>query len=416
MQYRAKLIGSARGLKERCQRKRIMHIINRIAAFHDDMTAWRRDLHAHPETAFEEHRTAALIAEKLRGWGVEVHEGLAKTGVVGTLRCGSSTGAIGLRADMDALPMEELNDFVHRSVVPGKFHGCGHDGHTSMLLGAARYLAETRNFDGTVHFIFQPAEENVAGAGVMISDGLFEKFPVAAVYGMHNRPNLPAGEFAMQAGPALAAADNFGITLRGRGTHAAWPHLGIDLVVVGSQIVLALQTIVSRQISPLDSAVVSVTLFQAGSSNNVIADKVRLRGTARSFSPAVQDRIEQSLRDIAHATAAMHGATAEVEYERRYPALHNDPERIARCAEVARSIVGNDRVDTDHEPGMGSDDFSFMSNRAPGAYVWIGSGPVEAGSFLHNPRYDFNDAILSIGASYWARLVEAELPRKGSAP
>jgi hippurate hydrolase len=390
-----------------------MHIINRIASFHDDMTAWRRDIHAHPETAFEERRTAALIADKLRSFGIEVHEGLAKTGVVGTLRCGNGTHSIGLRADIDALPMEELNAFAHRSTVPGKFHGCGHDGHTTMLLGAARYLAETKNFDGTVHFIFQPAEENVAGAGVMVREGLFAKFPMAAVYGMHNRPNLDAGEFAMRSGPALACADNFGITIRGRGTHAAWPHLGIDIVVVAAQIVMALQTIVSRQTAPLDAAVVSVTSIHGGSSDNVIPDELRMRGTARSFAPAVQDRIEASLREIARAIAAMHGATAEVEYERRYPSLHNDPERIARCAEVARTIVGNEHVNVDHEPGMGSDDFSFFSNEVPGGYIWIGSGPAEAGRFLHNPRYDFNDAILPIGASYWARLVEAELPRKG---
>jgi len=389
-----------------------MHVINRIAAFHDDMTAWRRDLHAHPETAFEEQRTAALVAQKLRAWGVEVHEGLAKTGVVGTLRCGTGARSIGLRADMDALPMEELNDFAHRSQVAGKFHGCGHDGHTSMLLGAARYLAETKNFDGTVHFIFQPAEENVAGGGVMVSDGLFEKFPMAAVYGMHNRPNLPKGEFAMRSGPALASADNFGITLRGRGTHAAWPHLGIDLVVVASQIVLTLQTIVSRQTSPLDSAVVSVTSIHGGSSDNVIPDELRMRGTARSFLPSVQDTIETRLREIATATATMYGATAEVEYERRYPSLHNDAECIALCADVARGIVGAENVNTDHDPGMGSDDFSFMSNRVPGGYVWIGSGPAEAGRFLHNPRYDFNDNILPLGASYWARLVETELARR----
>jgi hippurate hydrolase len=389
-----------------------MHIINRIAAFHDDMTAWRRDLHAHPETAFEEQRTAALVAQKLRAWGVEVHEGLAKTGVVGTLRCGSGARSIGLRADMDALPMEELNDFAHRSQVAGKFHGCGHDGHTSMLLGAARYLAETRNFDGTVHFIFQPAEENVAGGGVMVSDGLFEKFQLAAVYGMHNRPNLPKGEFAMRPGPALASADNFGIIIRGRGTHAAWPHLGIDLVVVASQIVLTLQTIVSRQTSPLDSAVVSVTSIHGGSSDNVIPDELRMRGTARSFLPSVQDRIETRLREIATATATMYGATAEVEYERRYPSLHNDPGCIDLCADVARGIVGTENVNTDHDPGMGSDDFSFMSNRVPGGYVWIGSGPAEAGRFLHNPRYDFNDDILPLGASYWARLVETELARR----
>ena len=381
-----------------------MHIINRIAAFHDEMTAWRRDLHAHPEIAFEEHRTAAFVAERVRGWGIDVLQGLAKTGVVGTLKRGKGGHAIGLRADMDALPMEELNDFTHRSTMPGKFRGCGHDGHTTMLLGAARYLAETGNFDGTVHFIFQPAEENVAGGGVMVHDGLFEKFPMGAVYGLHNRPNLPVGEFAMRPGPALANADNFGITIRGRGTHAGWPH--------AAQMIIALQTIVSRQTSPLDSAVVSVTYVHGGSSDNVIPDELRVRGTARSFSRDVQDRIEASLRQIATSTAAMYGAIAEVEYERRYPSLHNDPDRIIACAEVARAIVGEDHVDIDHEPGMGSDDFSFMSNRVPGAYVWIGSGPVEAGRFLHNPRYDFNDGILPIGASYWARLVESELPRK----
>src|SRR3954463_2929471 len=376
-----------------------MHIINRIASFHDEMTAWRRDLHAHPETAFEEHRTAAFIAKQMRSWGIDVHQGLAKTGVVGTLKRGNGP-AIGLRADMDALPMEELNEFAHRSTVSGKFHGCGHDGHTTMLLGAARYLA------------FQPAEENVAGGGVMVAEGLFEKFPMQAVYGLHNRPNLPLGEFAMRPGPALANADNFGIVIRGRATHAAWPHLGIDVVAVAAQTITALQNIVSRQTSPLDCAVVSVTSVHGGSTDNVIPNEIRLRGTARSFLPHVQDRIESSLRQIAGATAAMFGATAEVEYERRYPSLHNDPERIAACAEVARAIVGADHVDTEHEPGMGSDDFSFMANRVPGGYVWIGSGPVEAGRFLHNPRYDFNDDILPIGASYWARLVESELPRQ----
>lgn len=375
------------------------------------MTAWRRDIHAHPETASEEVRTAALIAEKLRSWGIDTHKGLAKTGVVGTLRCGDSSRVIGLRADIDALPMEELNDVAHRSVFPGKFHGCGHDGHTVMLLGAARYLAETHNFDGTMHFIFQPAEENFAGAGVMVREGLFEKFPMVAVYGMHNRPNLPTGSFAMRSGPALACADNFGIVLRGRGTHAAWPHLGVDLVVIGSQIVLSLQTVVSRQVSPLDAAVISATMFQAGSIDNVIADEVRLRGTARSFLPGTQDLIESRIREIAGATAAMNGATAEVEYERRYPSLHNDAGRINICAEVARSIVGTENVDTGHKPGMGADDFSFMSNQVSGGYVWIGSGPAEAGRFLHNPRYDFNDGILPIGASYWAKLVESELTR-----
>lgn len=388
-----------------------MVVIDRIAAWHADMTAWRRDFHAHPEIAFEEHRTAASVADKLRSWGIEVHQGLARTGVVGTLRAGTGGQAIGLRAEIDALPMQELNDFAYRSTAPGKFHGCGHDGHATMLLGAARYLAATRQFNGTVHFIFQPAEENLAGGGAMVREGLFNQFPMGAVYGMHNRPSLPIGQFGMRAGRALACADNFGIVIRGHGMHAAYPHLAIDSVVAAAQIVLGLQTIVSRQISPLEAAVVSVTSIHGGTSDNVIPDEVSLRGTVRALSPDVQDRIESSLREIARSTAAMYGASAEVQYERRYPSLFNDPERTTFCADIATEIVGKESVITDHEPIMGSDDFSFMSNVVPGAFVWIGSGPAEAGRFLHNPRYDFNDAILPIGASYWARLVECALPR-----
>jgi amidohydrolase len=389
-----------------------MPVIEAVAAMHDTMTAWRRDFHAHPETAFEEHRTSASIAEKLESWGVDVHRGLAQTGVVGTLRRGTGIPAIGLRAEIDALPMQELNDFAHRSTVAGKFHGCGHDGHATMLLGAARYLAEADSFDGTVHFIFQPAEENLAGGGTMVREGLFDRFPMSAVYGMHNRPTLPVGQFGMRSGRALACADNFGIVIRGHGMHAAYPHLGIDVVVVAAQLVIALQTIVARQIAPLEAAVLSVTSIHAGSSDNVIPDELRLRGTVRALSPDVQDRIESRLREISLSTAAMYGATAEVQYERRYPSLYNDPERTAFCAGIACEIAGAQRVITDHEPIMGSDDFAFMSNIVPGAFIWIGGGPVEAGRFLHNPRYDFNDAILPIGATYWARLVERALPRE----
>ena len=341
-----------------------------------------------------------------------MHQGLAKTGVVGTLKRGNGP-AIGLRADMDALPMEELNDFAHRSSVPGKFHGCGHDGHTAMLLGAARYLAETGNFDGTVHFIFQPAEENVAGGGVMVAEGLVREIPDASRL-RHAQPAEPAARRIRHAAGA-------GTRQRRQFRHRhPWARHACSVAASRHRYRRWWRRRSSRPCRPSSAvrprrstaAVVSVTSVHGGSTDNVIPDEIRLRGTARSFLPHVQDRIELSLRQIAMSTAAMFGATAEVEYERRYPSLHNDPERIAACAEVARAIVGDEHVDTDHEPGMGSDDFSFMANRVPGGYVWIGSGPVEAGRFLHNPRYDFNDGILPIGASYWARLVESQLPRK----
>jgi len=386
-------------------------VINRIAEFHDEMTAWRRDLHAHPETAFQEHRTADFVARRLEEFGIEVHRGLAGTGVVGTLRAGKGTRAIGLRADMDALDLEEKNTFAHASRHRGKMHACGHDGHTAMLLGAAKYLAETRNFDGVVHFIFQPAEENEGGGRVMVEQGLFEKFPVEAVYGMHNKPGLAVGKFGIRPGPMMAAYDVFEIAIRGKGTHGAMPHLGIDPVVAAAQIVLALQTVVSRNTDPLDAAVISVTQVHGGDTWNVIPDDVVLRGTTRSFKPEVQAAIEPAIRRIADGVCRALGATMTLRYERRYPPLVNDAAAAQHAARVAAEVVGNDNVDTNYEPTMGGEDFAFMLQAKPGAYIFIGNGSGEGGCTLHNPHYDFNDAILPLGASYWARLVERSLPK-----
>ncbi len=386
-----------------------MPIINRIANFHDDMTAWRRHLHANPETAFEEHATADFIEGKLRDFGIEVHRGLAGTGVVGSLSTGDGP-AIGLRADMDALDIPEINEVPHKSTRPGKMHACGHDGHMAMLLGAARYLSETKRFKGTVRFIFQPAEENQAGGKVMVADGLFEKFPVDSVYGMHNWPGLPVGSFAVKAGPMMATADIFEIAIRGRGAHAAMPHLGIDTVAIGAEIVSALQTIVSRNADPLDAAVVSVTQFHAGDTYNVIPEVAFLRGTTRTFSPEVQDMIELSIERIARGVAGAHGGTIEFRYERRYPATINHERESEIAAGIAKDIAGAENVLLTPSPSMGAEDFAFMLQEKPGSYIWVGNGPVNGDRNLHNPSYDFNDEILPIGASYWARLVESALP------
>jgi amidohydrolase len=386
-----------------------MSVIEAIAACQDELTAWRRDIHAHPETAFEEERTADIVAKALESFGIDVHRGLGRTGVVGRLRVGGSERIIGLRADMDALPMQELNSFGHRSRHDGKMHGCGHDGHTTMLLGAARYLAKTRNFDGTVHFIFQPAEEGAGGARVMIEDGLFQRFPCDAVYGMHNWPGMPPGTFGVRNGPFLAAADNFSITIRAKGAHGAMPHLGIDPVVVGAELVSALQTIASRTVDPLEAAVVSVTQFHAGEADNVIPETAVLSGTTRSFKPAVQDRIEARMQAICAGVAAAHEVAIELDYRRNYPPLVNTEAEAGRAARAAAAVVGADKVFPDSEPVMGAEDFAFMLQVKPGAYVWIGNGAGEGGCMLHNPHYDFNDAILPVGASYWARLVEQEL-------
>jgi hippurate hydrolase len=386
-----------------------MPLIPAIHALHDEMTAWRRDIHAHPETAFEEHRTAEQVATRLAEFGIEVHRGLATTGVVGTLRAGKSTRAIGLRADLDALHIEEQNAFSHRSRHAGRMHACGHDGHTTMLLGAAKYLAGSRRFDGTVHFIFQPAEENEGGGRVMVEQGLFERFPVEAVFGMHNWPGMPVGTFGAMPGPMMASFDLFEITVAGRGAHGAMPHQGIDPVVAGSALVQALQTIPSRTLNPADPAVVTVTQFHAGDTWNVIPAQAVLRGTTRAFRPEVQTEIETSIRRIAAGVDATYGTRSEIRYERRYPPTINHARETALAVEAMAAVVGRENVQTTLTPTMGAEDFAFMLQARPGCYAWIGNGAGEGGCTLHNPRYDFNDAILPIGASYWATLVEQVL-------
>jgi amidohydrolase len=387
--------------------------VNRIADFAPELTEWRRDIHAHPELGLEEHRTSALVAAKLASWGIEVTRGLAGTGVVGTLRNGGGGRAIGLRADMDALEMTEANEFDHRSVNSGRMHACGHDGHTTMLLGAARYLAETRNFDGTVHFIFQPAEEGLGGGRIMVEEGLFDRFPCDAVYGAHNDTSLPVGTMVAVAGSVSAASDRFWIRIHGRGGHAARPHRAIDPLVVGCHVVLALQTVVARRVDPQEAAVLSITQFHAGSTGNVIGEEAVLNGTVRTLRPEVQDEVQDLLTSIATATAAAHGAEAVVEYERGYPPVVNAEEPTERAAMAAARVLGEGRVIRERRPGMGGEDFSFMAQRVPGCFVRIGQAEGERGSTpVHNPRYDFNDAILPIGASFWSTLVEQELPRR----
>ncbi|MEQ8356474.1 MAG: M20 aminoacylase family protein [Kiloniellaceae bacterium] len=392
-----------------------MAVINRIAEFHEEIKGWRRDIHAHPETAFEELRTADFVAAKLVEFGIEVHRGLAATGVVGVLdgQTNSSGRAIGLRADMDALHIHELNAFDHRSRHEGKMHACGHDGHTAMLLGAAKYLAETRNFDGRVTFIFQPAEENEGGGRVMIEEGLFEKFPVEAVYGLHNMPGMPVGTVSLRSGPAMAAFDIFEIVITGKGTHAAMPQLGIDPVVTGAQLVSALQTIASRRTEPLDSVVVSVTQFHAGDTWNVIPETAVLRGTVRTFDADTQDQIERDIKRMAQSICESQGATMTLRYERRYPALVNTQAETDIAAEVAATVVGEEKVSLGAEPLMGSEDFAYMLQAKPGCYIWLGNGTEggPGGCAVHNPHYDFNDDIAVVGASYWARLVESTLPK-----
>ena len=383
-----------------------MPAIERIKEFRDELTEIRRDFHAHPETAFEERRTSDRVAEILGSLGIEVHRGLGRTGVVGRLRAGSSARAVGLRADMDALHIREENEAAYRSHNEGRMHACGHDGHMAMLLGAAKYLAETRRFDGTVHFIFQPAEENEGGGRAMIEDGLFKLFPVGAVFGMHNWPGKAAGKFGLRAGPMMASFDIFEVTVTGRGTHAALPHLGEDPVLAASAMVQALQSVVSRNLDPIDSGVVSVTQFHAGDTWNVIPGEAVLRGTARAFRPASQDLIERRVGEICEGVAGAHGVRARVRYERRYPPLVNAARETAICTEVLEKLAGKDNVDRDVPPVMGSEDFAFMLQAKPGCYVFIGNGSGEGGCLLHNSRYDFNDEILPLGASYWARLAE----------
>jgi hippurate hydrolase len=387
-----------------------MPIINRIADLHDDITAWRRDLHAHPELLYDVHRTAATVAGMLKDFGCdEVVTGLGRTGVVGVIRghrAATADKVIGLRADMDALPIEEANEKPYKSTVQGVMHACGHDGHTAMLLGAARYLAETRNFAGTAVVIFQPAEEGGAGGKAMVDDGLMDRFRIAEVYGMHNYPGLPVGQFALRPGPLMAAADRLTIEIEGRGGHAARPHLSIDTVLVGAQIINQIQSIVARNVDPLHSAVISICMFQAGATDNVIPQTALLRGTARSFDPKVQDVLERRLNEVVEGTARLYGATAKLTYKRDYPVTRNHEREAAFAAAVAADIVGAERVDTNVAPVMGAEDFSFMLNERPGAFIFVGNGD-SAG--LHHPAYDFNDQVIPVGASYWVKLVETAL-------
>ncbi|MFA7317458.1 MAG: M20 aminoacylase family protein [Sulfuricella sp.] len=383
-----------------------MSVLSHIKQNQERLVALRRDIHAHPETAFEEQRTSALVVEVLSAAGIEVHRGLAGTGVVGVLRSGTRDRAIGLRADMDALPIHEQNPFPHRSHYDGKMHACGHDGHTAMLLGAAEYLAATGNFDGTVYFIFQPAEEGEGGARGMIEDGLFQRFPMQAVFGMHNWPGLPAGQFAIMPGPMMASADQFDIVIKGHGAHAAMPHQGADPVAAGSALAQALQTIVSRTLDPLDAAVLSVTRFHAGEAYNVIPDHATLGGTVRAFRPEVQDRVEAAMERICGGIGAAFGVQISLDYRRGYPATINTVAEAEICRHVASELAGKEGVRGDLRPSMGAEDFSFMLLEKPGCYVWLGNGLGEGGSMLHNAHYDFNDEVLALGASYWARLTE----------
>lgn len=384
-----------------------MTVHPRIDALGDELASIRHEIHMHPELAFEEERTAALVAERLAGWGIAVDRGLARTGVVGTLRAGGSDRAIALRADMDALPLDELNDVPYRSRVAGKMHACGHDGHTTMLLGAARHLAETRAFDGTVHFIFQPAEEGGGGAKVMLDEGLFERFPVERVFGMHNMPGLEAGAIAATPGPVMAAADTYTIEITGVGGHGAMPHLAIDPVLVAGEIIVALQSVVSRSTDPLQSAVISTTCVRAGHASNVIPETVTLAGTARSFTSETRDIIETGIGRIARGVASAHGATADVVYERGYPPTVNHVAETELAAAAAERVVGAENVIRGWPPLMGSEDFSYMMEARPGCYVFIGNGADRP--MCHNPNFDFNDDILAVGASYWVSLVESLL-------
>ena len=386
-----------------------MPIVNRIAAMHGEITAWRRDIHAHPELLYDVHRTAASVAEKLKSFGCdEVVTGIGRTGVVGVIRGSKGSGrVIGLRADMDALPIEEASDLPYKSTVPGKMHACGHDGHTAMLLGAANYLAETRNFSGTAIVIFQPAEEGGAGGKAMIQDGLMDRFHIEEVYGMHNYPGLPVGQFALRPGPLMAAADRIMIEIEGRGGHAARPHASIDSVLVGAQIINQIQSIVARNVDPLSSAVISICVFQAGSTDNVIPQTALLRGTARSLTPEVRDLLERRLHEVVTGTAQLYGANARLTYRRDYPVTRNHERQAAFAAAVAGEVGGRERVDDDVAPVMGAEDFSFMLEARPGAFIFVGNGD-SAG--LHHPAYNFNDEAIPFGASYWVKLIETALP------
>jgi len=390
-----------------------MPIYNRIAEFHDDMTEWRHDIHAHPELCFEEHRTSKIVAEKLESWGIEVHTGLAKTGVVGVLRGqGNSTRTVGLRADLDALPMQEANDFHYKSIHDGKMHACGHDGHTIMLLGAARYLSENKNFDGTVHFIFQPAEEGGGGAKVMIDEGLFDRFPCDQVYGMHNYSSTPAGTFSIRPNAFMASADSCKITINGVGGHAAWPNKCIDPIAIGVQLHTSLQTIISRNTNPVRQAVLSITQFHGGSANNVISDTAQLDMSIRALDNETRAMIRRRVFEISEGIAKANGIEITVEYEDGYPVLVNDPRHMEIAADIAASIVGEQKVDREADYILGSEDFAFMLEEKPGAYIFLGQADDQHTAQLHQTEYDFNDDVSTIGASFWAAMVEQSMPRE----
>jgi len=393
-----------------------MKTLDEIERAHAELTSLRRDIHAHPELAFEETRTSALVAERLRSFGIEVHTGFGKTGVVGVLHGAGPGKTIGLRADMDALPMPEYNRFAHRSTIEGRMHGCGHDGHTTILLGAAQYLAKHRDFNGTVIFIFQPAEEGGnAGARAMMQDGLFEKFPCDAVFGLHNMPGMPVNQFGFRSGPAMASSNRWDITIRGVGGHAAQPHRAVDSIVIAADMVHALQTLVSRSKDPLESAVLTITQIHAGDAYNVIPDQAVLRGTVRTFTPEMVDQIEAGMRRIVTTLPQVYGATGELNFIRSYPPLVNWEKETAFAAQVARETFGDEHVDCSIPPFMGAEDFAFFLEKVPGCYLFLGNGDGDhrLDSYhgmgpcqLHNPNYDFNDALLPVGATYWVKLVE----------
>jgi amidohydrolase len=387
-----------------------MPIVNRVADLHGEITTWRHDIHAHPELLYDVHRTSASVAEKLAAFGCdEVVSGIGRTGVVGVIkgnRPGRRRKVIGLRADMDALPILEANDVPYKSTVPGKMHACGHDGHTAMLLGAAKYLAETRNFAGTAVVIFQPAEEGGAGGLAMVKDGLMERFAIEEVYGMHNFPGLAAGEFSIRSGPIMAATDNITVEIVGVGGHAARPHISVDPIMVGAQIVNAVQSIVSRNVDPVEAAVVSICTFQAGSADNVIPQTALLRGTARSLKPEVRELLRTRLAEVIEGTARLHGAKANFTLRRGYPVLSNHERETVFAASVAAQVAGSDHVDTDMAPVMGGEDFSYMLEARPGAFIFVGNGDTAG---LHHPSYNFNDDVIPYGTSYWVKLVETAM-------
>lgn len=395
-----------------------MNLFEPIIGFQEELVNIRRDIHAHPELCFAEYRTSQVVSRKLKEWGIPTLEGLAETGVVGIIKKGSSEKAIGLRADMDALPMQEINDFPHKSTYPGKMHACGHDGHTAILLGAAYYLAHHADFDGTVYLIFQPAEEGGGGARRMIAEGLFEKCPMDAVYGLHNWPGLPAGSFGVREGALMASSNEFHVTVRGKGAHAAQPQKGIDPVMVAVQIAQSWQTIVSRNVNPIDPAVLSVTQIHSGSATNVIPDDAQMIGTVRTFSNATLDLIESRMKAIAEHTAQAFDAELDFQFKRNYPPLINHAKETQFAISVMRDVVGADMVNTAVEATMGAEDFAYMLQSKPGCYVFLGNGEGDHRTEghglgpcnLHNPSYDFNDDLLPIGANFWVQLVQRYLP------